>query len=294
MTEPIITQPIKLIAIDLDGTLLNSQHEMTARSEKALKAAMDKGVKVVIATGKTFASATHLIKNLNLTTPGIYVQGTITYNSDGSVHTQHTVSAQLARQVITFADERGYELGLYSGNHIFVRKLTRRMAELTSYFHEPAPEAVGPLQNILDNTPVNKIIAFAPHDPRKIAALRWQLSTQIGTGARLLSAGISDEIEVLPYNVSKGTALKALLKEMGITPNQVMALGDGENDVEMLQLVGLGVAMGNASAHVKSVADTTTASNDDEGVAQAVEQYVLAPQPAPAESDSKVAASPAV
>ena len=140
MTEPIIAQPIKLIAIDLDGTLLNSQHEMTVLSEKALKAAMDRGVKVVIATGKTFASATHLVKNLNLTTPGIYVQGTITYNSNGTMHIQHTVPAHLARQVITFADERGYELGLYSGNRILVRKLTRRMEELTTYFQEPAPE----------------------------------------------------------------------------------------------------------------------------------------------------------
>lgn len=294
MTEPNIPQPIKLIAIDLDGTLLNTNHEMSEANEKALKAAMEAGVKVVIATGKTYASATHLIKKLNLTTNGIYVQGTITYHSNGTVHTEHTVPTHLARQVITFAADRDYELGVYSGNRIFIRKMTRRMKELTTNFQEPAPEVVGPLQNILDNTPVNKIIAFAPHDARKIASLRWHLSTQIGTHARLLSAGMSDEIEVLPYNVSKGTALKVLLKEMGIAASNVMALGDGENDVEMLEMVGLGVAMGNASAHVKSVADTVTATNDEAGVAQAIEKYVLHAKPKVHEDLSKVAASPAV
>ncbi|MEZ4667663.1 MAG: HAD family hydrolase [Anaerolineae bacterium] len=291
MTEPIITQPIKLIVVDLDGTLLTSDHEMTDRSEQALKAAMANGVKVVIATGKTHAAATHLINRLELSTFGIYVQGTVTFARNGSIHSQTTVSAATARQVITFADERGYELAIYSGNRILVRKLTRRMEELTTHFHEPTPEVIGPLQNVLDDVVVNKVIAFAPHEPRKIAALRWHLNTQIGANARLLSAGISDEIEVLPYNVSKGSALKILLKEMGIKSDQVMALGDGENDVEMLQMVGLGVAMGNANTHVKSVADTTTASNDDEGVAQAIEKYVLNTQAKPEEDTSKVAAS---
>lgn len=299
MTESLPTHPIKLIAIDLDGTLLNTQHEMTERAEKVLKSAMSQGVRIVIATGKTFASAKHLVKRLGLTTPGIYNQGTITFNNDGSVHSQQIIDTMLARQIITFAEDRDYLVGVYSGSRILVRKMSKRMDELTTHFHEPSPEEVGPLQNILDTTPVNKIIAIAPDDSRRIMALRWQLSIQIGSGARLLSAGIPDEIEVLPPNTSKGSALKVLLKEMGITANQVMAIGDGENDVEMLQMAGLGVAMGNANDHVKSVANTTTKTNDEDGVAEAIEKYVLkvtAPAPeattTPAADASKVQASP--
>lgn len=300
MTETLPTQPIKLIAIDLDGTLLNSNHEMTERTEKALKAAMANGVKVIIATGKTFLSSREIIKRLGTNTPGIYNQGTVTFNSDGTIHSQQVIDKALARLVITFAEERDYVLGVYSGTRILVRKMTQRMAELTTHFHEPMPEAVGPLQNILDTTPVNKIIAFYPGDARKVQALRWQLSMQIGSGARLMSAGIPDELEILPTNASKGTALKVLLKEMGIPASQAMAIGDGENDIEMLELAGLGVAMGNANDHIKSVANVTTKTNDEDGVAEAVEKYVLKTADAPAnptpatttESVSKVEASP--
>lgn len=300
MTETLPTQPIKLIAIDLDGTLLNTNHEMTERTEKALKAAMAQGVKIIIATGKTFDSAKHLVKRLGSTTPGIYNQGTITFNPDGSTHSQQTIDTKLARQVITFAEDRGYVVAVYSGTRILVRKMSKRMEELTAHFHEPMPQEVGPLQNVLDNTTVNKIIAIYPDDPRRVTALRWQLNAQIGSGARVMSAGIPDELEVLPTNASKGAALKVLLKEFGIPANQAMALGDGENDVEMLQLVGLGVAMGNANDHVKSVAKAITKTNDEDGVAEAIEKYVLKPaEPAPSteatpkpESASKVEANP--
>jgi Cof subfamily protein (haloacid dehalogenase superfamily) len=268
-------QPIKLIAVDLDGTLLNSHHEMTARTEKALKAAVAQGVHVVIATGKTFLAAQHLIERLGLKTPGIFVQGTVSFNADGSVHSQQTIDPPTARQIITFAEDRGHQLGIYSGNRIFVRKLYPRMEELTMHYHEPMPEAVGGLQNLLDNTPVNKIIAIYPGDERRTQALRWQLQMQVNGSARLLSAGIPDEIELLPPNASKAAALKSLLKEFGVPASQALAIGDGENDIEMLQLVGMGVAVGNAGEHVKQVAQVVVASNDEDGVAEAIERFVL-------------------
>src|SRR6185436_693800 len=142
MTESLVTQPIKLVAIDLDGTLLNTNHEMTERTEKVLKAAMATGVKIIIATGKTFASAQHLVKRLGTTTPGIFNQGTITFKSDGSIHSQQIIDTMLARQVITFAEDRGYLVALYTGSRILVRKVSKRMEELTLHFHEPMPEEV--------------------------------------------------------------------------------------------------------------------------------------------------------
>src|SRR5690349_17555554 len=155
MTESRPTDPIKLIAIDLDGTLLNTNHEMTERTEKALKAAMAQGVKIIIATGKTLASAKHLINRLGSSAPGIFNQGTITFNPDGSIHSQQIIDTAIARQAITYAEDRDYLVGVYTGSRILVRKLSKRMEELTVHFHEPMPEAVGPLQNILDNTKIN-------------------------------------------------------------------------------------------------------------------------------------------
>ncbi len=279
------TQPIKLIAVDLDGTLLNSQHEMTARTEKAVKAAIAKGVQVVIATGKTFHAAEHLVKRLGLKTPGIFVQGTVTYNSDGSIHSQQTLDSKVARQIITFAEDRGHQIGLYSGSRILVRKLYPRMEQLTTHYHEPMPESVGALQNILDTTSINKIIAIYPDDGRRVQALRWQLNMQINGAARMLSAGIDDEIEILPPNASKGSALKTLLKEFGVSASQVLAIGDGENDIEMLQLAGIGVAVGNANQHVKDTAKAVVSSNDADGVAEAIERFILDIKPAEPAAD---------
>jgi Cof subfamily protein (haloacid dehalogenase superfamily) len=275
ITQLTAKQPIQLIAVDIDGTLLNSQHLMSERVENTLKAAMAKGVKVVLATGKTYNSGEHIVQKLGLTTPGVYVQGTTIYSSAGVLQSQITLDPRIARQVITFADDRDYTVAIYSWRRILVRKLSDRIKDLASKYHEPVAEEVGPLQNVLDSVPVNKLLVVAPGDARRITALRWQLSMQIDRGARLLQAGIDDMLEILPPSASKGAGVKLLIKEMGIPAEAVLAMGDAENDIEMLGLAGLGVAVGNASQKVKDAANAVVASNDEDGVAEAVERFVL-------------------
>ncbi len=284
MTQSISTQSFQLIALDIDGTLLNSQHEMTERVEKTLKTAMEQGIQVVVATGKTLISGKYVIERLGLTTPGVYLQGTAIYNSDGSLRHQQTLEPRIARQVITFAEDRDYNVAIYSGTRILVRALNQRIEELTTHYHEPLPEAVGSLHNMVDSVPINKLLIVSPGEPRRITALRWQLSMQINGSARLLQAGIADMLEILPPGASKGAGLKSLLKDLGIPSSAVMAMGDAENDIEMLQLVGLGVAIGNAGQHLKDVADEVVASNDEDGVAEAVERFVLKTPEVAAES----------
>ncbi|MBZ0277959.1 MAG: HAD-IIB family hydrolase [Anaerolineae bacterium] len=212
------TNPIQLIVADLDGTLLNSQQQLTERTEKALKAALAKGVQVMLATGKTFTSGRKLVEKLGLTTPGIYNQGTVAYNADGSLRFQHTLTPSLCRQVITFAEDRGYQVTLYCGNRILSRSTSGWLKQLHSKYEEPMPEAVGSLQNVLDTVPVNKILVVAEGDARRIKALRWQLGMQINGTARLMQTGVNEVLEILPPGVSKGLALKALLKELKSQP----------------------------------------------------------------------------
>ncbi len=288
MTQAINNRPIKLIAIDLDGTLLNSQHQISERTEKALKAAIAQGVQIILATGKTFNSGVHIVEKLKLNSPAIYMQGTISYNSDGSLRHQAVLDPSVARQVITFAEDRDYMVAVYSGKRILVRKLHPRIEELTTLYHEPLPEAVGSLQNVLDSVTVNKLLVVKPNDARAINALRWQLKMQINGAARLVSAGIPDMLEILPTGASKGAALKALIKDLGVASENVMALGDAENDIEMIQLAGIGVAVGNASQIVKDAADVVVADNNSDGVAEAIERYVLIAEPKP-----ELAAEPA-
>lgn len=269
--------PIELIVVDLDGTLLNSDHQMTERTEKALKAAMEQDVQIVIATGKTRISGTDIITRLGLTTPGIYLQGISIYKPDGTITHEKTLDPALARRVITFAEDRGFLVGAYSGTRILVRELQPGSEQLASLYHEPMPEAVGALQNILDEMPVNKLIIIKPDDARRITALRWQLSMQLDGQGRLVQA-LPDMLEVLPPGASKGAALKVILKELNIPADRVMAIGDGENDIELLQAAGLAVAVGNAVPALKEVADEVVGSNDEDGVAEAVERFVLPPE----------------
>jgi len=267
-----MTNPIKLIAVDLDGTLLNSQHQLTERTEKALKAAIEKGVEVVLATGKTHASAREIIQKLDLKSLGIYLQGLAIYGGDGTIRHQQTLDLSLARQVITFAEDRGFPVAAYCGDRILVRRIVKLVDELVKY-QEPMPEAVGPLQNILDAMPINKLIAIG--EPHRIKSLRWQLSMQLNGSVRLMQTHLIEMLEILPPGASKGTALKVVLKDLGVGAHEVLAIGDAENDVEMIQLAGIGVAVGNGDAKIKEAADYEVASNDEDGVAEAVERFVL-------------------
>lgn len=275
-----MSQTIKLIVVDLDGTLLNSKNTMTERVETTLKKAIEQGVQVVIATGKTRFSANDVVERLGLTTPGIYLQGLTIYQADGTISYQKTLDPSIARQVITFAEDRGFDVVAYSGSRLLTRHVFPKAQELADKYHEPEPEGIGPLQNIVDEMPVNKLIAVKQGDPRRIKALRWQLEMQLGGNARLMQAMIDDMVEILPPKASKGVALEVLLKQLGVSAQQTLAIGDGENDIEMIKLAGIGVAIGNADEQLKAVADHVVSSNDQDGVAEAIEKFVLVkPEP---------------
>lgn len=267
--------PIDLIAIDLDGTLLNNQHQLSDRNIQTVRKAIERGVKVVLVTGKTHHSAKSIIEKLGLTTPGIYNQGLITALPDGKITHQSFLDADVARHIITYAEDRGFDIAVYSGNKILVKRLTTWFENLHHKYQEPMPEAIGPLQNILSDMPINKIMALKEGDAQKIKGLRWQLEIQYANQARVLQPIFGDMLEVLPPNTGKGTALKALLKDLGVKPEKAMAIGDGENDIDMFTLVGLGIAMGNAWDVVKEKANHVVGTNDQDGVAEAIEKFVL-------------------
>lgn len=263
---------IRLVAIDLDGTLLNNDHVMSERNRAAVKAVLDRGIQIVLATGKTRYGAADVLSSLNLSTPGIFSQGLIVYNADGGIRHQQTMDPVLIRRIVTFAEDRGFEMLAYSGNRLLVKTLTDRTRVIAD-FHEPMPEGVGPLVNILENTPINKLIAFG--DEQKLRSLRWQLDKQLNGQVHLTTTTVQTQLEILPYGASKGRTFKALVNELGLRLEQTMAIGDGENDIEMIRAAGLGIAVDNANPRLKAVADEIVATNNEDGVAQALERFVL-------------------
>lgn len=270
---------IEAIVIDLDGTLLNSDHVMSERNRETIRRAIDAGKQVFIATGKTRTSADSVIAALNLQTPGVYLQGLMIFNADGTLRRETKLEPHILRRVINYGNSNGYSIIAYSGNRLIMQKLDNN-ADLIASFGEPMPEAVGPLVNLVDTMPIHKIV-FIADSFRQIKALRWQFNQQVGGQVYMTTAKVLTSLEVLPKGTSKGNGVKSLMRDLGIKLANVMAIGDGENDIEMIKMAGLGVAMGNAEDMLKDVAQEITLTNDEDGVAEAIEKFVIGKPPAP-------------
>ncbi len=275
MTDNPITTDIKLVVLDVDNTLLNDDHELSERNIDVIKQVLEKGIRVILATGKAYGSCKGIIEQLGIKDPCIFTQGLTIHEPDGTVKHQKTLDPEVARQVITFAEDRGFALVMYSQGRLLSRRANPHVDALHTKWKEVKPEYVGPLQNVLNKQPVNKLIAVSETSGKHLKALRWQLNAQLNGNATLMSGGVGNMLEVMPPNASKGKALKMLLREMDIKPEQVLAIGDAENDLEMIQVAGIGIAVENAQQALKDASDDITASNHEDGVARALEKYVL-------------------
>lgn len=273
---------IKYLVLDLDGTLLNSEHKMSEKNKEAIRKAIAQGVKVMIATGKTRTSAEPIIAELGLDTPGVFVQGLIIYNADGTLRQETTLDGKAARRAIQYAESVGFDVIAYSGKRLVTKKITDAVKAIAAY-GEPAPEAIGSLLNHIGTLPMHKLIMVGGN-AANLRSLRWQLGQMIGEQAAFTHGGVLTSLEVLPKGMSKGVGVKALLRIMGATPENTMAIGDGDNDIDMLKLVGVGVAMGNAHEDVKAAAKHVVKSNDEDGVADAIERFVLKAEEKPEEA----------
>lgn len=266
-------QPINVIATDLDGTLLNSDHVLTPRTERALKAAAACGVQVIFATGKTTHSRPQLVEQLGILTPGVYSQGLVLVDHDGTILYRRDLEAHAARPVVDYAAAHGYNVvAIAEGG---TRILTEQQSTLTRFMtahHEPEADVVGSLSEAVTHIPVTKLLVEIP--PESLPAARDELAARLN-GAVEIVRSMPQLLEFLPVGASKGDGLRRLLARLDVDPAHVLALGDAENDLEMLELAGIGVAMANANDRVKAVADYITASNDEDGVGLAVERFVL-------------------
>lgn len=257
--------------MDLDGTLLNSEHTISARTEATLKRAIQQGVHVVIATGRPRYTSEAFIERLGLTTPGVFLQGLTVYDGHGNLLHEDLMDPDVARIVAGFSDRTGYSTLVYNSERILTRKRDSLTAIMQQY-HEHAPDEIGPLSALPGTMPISKFVFIA--QPERIGAIREEIAPYVNGSASLLQS-TPWLLEALPPGASKGRGLRWMLDYMGIPPEQVMTIGDGENDVEMIELAGIGVAVGNATEHLKSVANVVVGTNDEDGVAEAVERFVL-------------------
>jgi Cof subfamily protein (haloacid dehalogenase superfamily) len=267
-----MSQEIQLVITDLDGTLLNSYGQVSAVNERAIRQAIAKGVPVVIATGKTRYSSQKIITRLGLNMPGVFVQGLVICAADGTVLQQRYLHMDIVEQVVPFCQEYGVDVFAYCHDRLVTWQDTPYRHKLHQHYDEPLADII---PNLSDWAEAGVSKLFVQQNGRIFSGpLRQQLAQLIGDRATLTQA-LTSSVEILPLGASKGAGVAWLLADLGIEPQRVMALGDAENDVEMLQLVGTGVAMGNAVTRLKVVADYVVGSNDEDGVAEAIGRFVL-------------------
>lgn len=263
--------PVKLIAIDLDGTLLDSNHQLPARNREAIQRAVDAGIHVVIATGRPRWSGYSFAQELNLQTPGVYLQGLNIHAPDGTLLHERLMEPETARRVLEYALANGLSVMAYNRERVITRESNILTAQMQKY-GETVPHFEPDMLSVPGRHPISKFVFV--DDPARAEEIRRGL---IGVVRESASVFLSQPnlIEVLPPGASKGGGLKMVLDDMGILAANVLAIGDGENDIEMIELAGIGVAMGNATPHLKAVADYITGTNDEAGVAQAIERFAL-------------------
>ncbi len=261
----------RLVVADIDGTLTTSAQQISPRVRRALRLAQRRGVRVCLASGRTWHSGRRYFQTLGADAPAILYNGGLVYDFKRDVVLYRRAMAdRQARRVIKILD--GFPdlaAHFYVDDEIFVRWRTP-LVEANARHDHISPRAVGDFRLLLQGQPM-KFRVLGPRPRLHALARRIRRSSFAGT----LVFSERESLEVLPPRTSKGGALRRMARHVGISLREVMAVGNELNDLEMIRAAGLGVAMGNSPAGLRRAADVVAPTNDEDGLAEVVERYVL-------------------
>ena len=271
---------IKMIGLDLDGTLLTDKKELTERTRKAVSSALEQGVVVLVATGRPWLGVPEELRNFPgmryaLTSNGARIIDTL----ENRVIEEHLLSPDLAKKALEICGKYDTLQEVYFDGQGYAP--ADKMACVEKYHKNPSMceyirKTRIPVKDILElvekeNRGLDKVQALFADMKERSQAWR-ELKTDSGLE---LVGSLKYNIEINAAGVNKGTGLVNLGRLLGIRREEIMACGDGDNDEVMLREAGLGVAMANAEEQVKAAADYVTLSNEEDGVAAAIEKFVL-------------------
>jgi Cof subfamily protein (haloacid dehalogenase superfamily) len=283
MTDCPSPSDIRLLVLDIDGTIAGESNEISPAVRRAVQAVQERGIPVAIATGRMFRSALRFYDDIGSTLPLMAYQGALIQDpTTGTVHQHLPLSATVAAQLLDYLEEvetqmpgdHPLSIHFYLDDQLYVREIT---AETETYAERSGitPIAVGDLRNTLDREPT-KVLALS-QDTVFIDHLLTSLRQRYTPAELYFTTSVATFFEAAHPMVNKGLAVRYLAETMlGLRSDQVMAIGDNFNDVEMLEYAGIGVAMGNAPAQVQAFADWVAPPVEADGVAIALEKWLLA------------------
>ncbi|OVA12472.1 Endoribonuclease YbeY [Macleaya cordata] len=270
------------IFCDMDGTLLNSRSQITSTTAGALREAMSRGVKVVIATGKARPAVISALKAVDLVgkdgivsecSPGVFLQGLLVYGIQGREIFRGSLDSNVCREAFLYSWEHKVPLVAFGQDRCLTLFEHPLIDSLHLVYHEPKAEVMPSVEHLLAAADIQKLLFF--DTPESISTTLRPYWSEATKGRAGVVQAMPDMLEIVPSGTSKGSGVRMLLDHFGVTAKEVMAIGDGENDIEMLELASLGVALSNGAERTKAVADVIGASNDEDGVADAIYRYAF-------------------
>lgn len=259
-----------LIALDLDGTALTSDIEVAESTIEAIRWVRQRGCRVVVSTGRICGEAAEFAQKMGADNEMVTSGGAQLARADeGTCFARMSIPWESAVRAAALLERFGLATMVYAGEEVLVSPYNDWMFDMkrnegflaSKVIVSSAAERIA-----TEHLCVDKLFCRSA-DPNRLQQSRRQLEEL--PGLRVMSSA-SDNLEVVSPAADKGTALRLLCRIYGTTPDRAIAIGDSENDLEMLQTVGMPVAMANASDAVKQISRYVTASNDDDGIAKAI------------------------
>lgn len=273
----------RLLALDVDGTILDPDGNLRSAVQQAIARARQRGIRVVLCTGRRFRSALPIAQTLQLETPLVVHNGALVKDPATTETLHQTVLHDTVyQQAVARLRPLSVPMLYVDAFHEDVDILTEEMHRAHPFQQEYLTDNMAHCRIVadLDSPPAYGVVTISiMAEATRLQPLRSQLTEALGSSVRihlLINKNYQGHIlMVLPPNVSKWNALRQLAEDEGVPSESIVAVGDDENDMQMIQHAGLGIAMGNAPENVKTVADHVTGSNAEDGLARAIERFLL-------------------
>jgi Cof subfamily protein (haloacid dehalogenase superfamily) len=271
------TTRVRLVALDLDGTLIGDDLVLRPRVRSAVAAVQARGVAVTIVTGRMFAAARPFARELAIDGPIVCYQGAAIFDvATGAVLRQTTVKPDVTRDALQWAHDHGVHAQCYADDTLYVEEINR-FSKRYSALARVEPVVVPSLRAAFAERPTIKIVFV--DDPEQSEQHLVDLRALLGARAYLTRSHV-DFVEVVDPAVNKGEALAFVAQRHGVPLDATLAIGDAWNDVPLIDAAAIGIAMGSAPPELRAHADHVVADVAHDGVAEALEAYVLGEHPA--------------
>lgn len=262
----------KLIALDLDDTLLNSSHQLSQVNQNIINKILNLGANITLASGRPHHSLSIYAELLKINLPLISANGSL-IKDENETYKKININYETAKAIVNYGKKNGYIISIYFEDKIITNnseseKIHRELKEVDDIIMNNdlkfLEEPIKILLNIDKDSANEKMIKDGFKELRK----NYDQKLYLTSASR-------NSIEVMNKNATKGNGLKYIADKLNITPENIVAIGNGHNDIKMFEVAGLSIAMGNSSDYVKSKADYVTKNHDQDGVAYAIKKYIL-------------------